>query len=65
MMLLANSFVKMFDTITRMLFDTIVGTYFFQVRKEKSKDDFNKLPYNAQLEFRFAKLYKHTNINDM
>ncbi len=65
MMLLANLFVRMFDTITRMLFDTIAITYFFQVTKDKSKDDLNKLPYNAQLEFRFAKLYKHTNINDM
>ncbi len=64
-MLLANSFVRMFDTITRMLFDTIAITYFFQVTKDKSKDDLKKFPYNAQLEFRFAKLYKHTNINDM
>ncbi len=64
-MLLANSFVRMFDTITRMLFDTIAITYFFQVTKNKSKDDLKKLPYNAELEFRFAKLYKHTNINDM
>ncbi len=63
--LLANSFVKMFDTITRMLFDTIAITYFFQVTKDKSKDDLKKLPYNAQLEFRFSKLCKHTNINDM
>ncbi len=28
-MLLANLFVRMFDIITRMLFDTIVITYFF------------------------------------
>ncbi len=55
----------MCDTITRMLFDTIVITYFFQVTKDKSKDDLKKLSYNAELEFRFAKLYKHTNINDM
>jgi hypothetical protein len=39
-MLLANSFVRMFDTIIRMLFDTIAITYFFQVTKDKSKDDF-------------------------
>jgi hypothetical protein len=58
-MLLANSFVKMFDTITKMLFDTIAITYFFQVTKDKSKDDLKKLPYNAQLEFRFAKAHKH------
>ncbi len=49
----------MFDTITKMLFDTIAITYFFQVTKDKSKDDLKKLPYNAQLEFRFAKAHKH------
>jgi len=64
-MLLANLFVSMFDIITRMLFDTIAITYFFQVTKDKFKDDFKKFPYNAQLKFRFAKLRKHTNINDM
>jgi hypothetical protein len=40
--LVANSFVRMFDTITRMLFDTIAITYFFQVTKDKSKDDLKK-----------------------
>ncbi len=64
-MLLANSFVRMFDKIIRILFDTIAIIYFFQVTKDKSKDDLKKLPYNDQLEFRFAKLCKHTNINDM
>ncbi len=64
-MLLANLFVRMIDTITRMLFDTIVITYFFRVTKEKFKDDLKFFPYNAQLEFRFAKVCKHRNINDM
>jgi hypothetical protein len=41
-MLLTNSFVRMFDTITRMLFDTIAIIYFFQVTKDKSKDDLKK-----------------------
>jgi hypothetical protein len=41
-MLLTNSFVKMFDIKTRMLFDTIAITYFFQVTKDKSKDDLKK-----------------------
>jgi hypothetical protein len=51
-MLFTSSFVEMFNTKPRMLFDAVTA-------------DFKKFLYSTQLELIFTKLYKHIDINDM